>query len=276
MKTSSNYLNCCVCRTNKFSTKYKKIDGFELLLCKACGLIFLDKVSINPETFLKDADQREPEIKAEYWGYPEYFKKYSHLFNHFFEERLLRIKSCSPPKGEWFDVGSGYGLWQTFLKDKEIENSGIEIENNAYNYTRSINLKTELVSFENFKPKKTYSVITMCDVLEHIEDPAMALEKAYKMLEPGGLLYIQVPNVIGFKIPYGDHLGLPHHLWQFSPAPLKKLSEQAGFKLIDYWTGTQGVVRYYENGGPRFYHRALWFLAYQLKIGNRLQVLLQK
>lgn len=276
MKTLSRELSCCVCDTRKHSQFYKKIDEFQLLKCKSCNVVYIDQVSIDPQAFLDDANTSAINGQIEYWGYPEYFIKYSSIFDYFFKERFERISSYSPPDGEWLDIGSGFGLWQTFLNSKKIVNAGIEIENKACGYSQSIGLNIEQVSIEKFQTDKKFAVITICDVLEHVEDPAGILKKCRELLMDNGLLYIQVPNVLGLKIPYGDQLGLPHHLWQFSPEPLAKVGKKSGLEMLNYWTGIQGVIRYYENGGPGFYNKLIWGIGKKLKIGNRLQMIFRK
>lgn len=239
-------------------------------------MVYLRQVSISPMSFLDDAIKTSEDKKTEYWGYPDIFKKYSQVFEFFFKERYQRIVEHNPPSGHWLDIGSGFGLWQSQLKKLGIDSFGIEIEPNACQYSQSIGLNVEQISIEEFNTDLKFAVITICDVLEHVEDPTAILKKCQDLLLDNGLLYIQVPNVLGLKIPFGDQLGLPHHLWQFSPKPLLKLGEKSGFKILNYWTGIQGVIRYYESGGPYFYHKFFWAVAKQWKLGNRLQILMRK
>ena len=275
MSTSSSSLICCICGAEAPSDFFKKIDEFDLLRCKHCRLIRLSKVELSPEGFLADAADQS-ERKVEYWGYPEYFKKHSKIFNHFFNERYEKIKKYSQLEGEWLDIGSGYGLWQKFLDTKNQKSFGIEIEEKSFMFAKQEGINIELISIQKLDTKKKFAAITMCDVLEHVEDPRAVLEKCKELLLPGGLLYLQVPNVIGLKYPFGDTLGLPHHLWQFDPRTLMLLTNKVDLKLVGCWTGIQGVIRYYEKGGPSLIRQGLWKLARLTGRGNRLQVLVRK
>jgi SAM-dependent methyltransferase len=275
MSISSKALTCCICGPGTPVKVFKKIDGFELLKCRKCQLIRLSHVAIPPEDFLGDAAD-DKEGKVEYWGYPEYFKKHAKIFNHFFNERFEKIKNKLYIDGPWLDIGSGYGLWQKFLLSKNQKSIGIEIEKKAFLFAQNDGLEIELVSIQNYKSQQKFAAITMCDVLEHVEDPYAVLNKCKDLLMPGGLLYIQVPNVVGLKYPFGDILGLPHHLWQFDPTTMRLLTNKVGLKTIGSWTGIQGVIRYYEQGGPSLIRRVLWNLARFTGRGNRLQVLVRK
>ncbi len=272
MKTSSESLSCGICYSKKNVHFFRAEKPYTLYRCSECDLVFLKERERAPQTFLQDAEAKD---KTEYWGFPQYFQKYSTIFDFYFEERFQRIKAAVPPEGEWLDIGSGYGLWQSFLKTKSVQCTGIEIEKNAFQFSSNAGHDVSLISIEEFQTDKKFAVITMCDVLEHVEDPAMILRKCKSLLKEGGLLYIQVPNVLGFKIPYGDHLGLPHHLWQFNPKSLGKLSKNSGFKIVDYWTGVQGVIKYHERGSFLLFHKLAWKLAMKMKRGNRLQLLLK-
>lgn len=276
MKTLFKNLSCCICddKTSK-SLFLKKVDGHDLMRCQGCGLTHLDCVEVRAEEFLDDVTQGENQ-DIEYWGYPEYFTKHQEVFNFFFTERYQRIKSNLSVDGDWLDVGSGFGLWQSFLSEKNLPNQGLEIEKNACLHAQQQGLNVHHISIENFASEEKYAVISMCDVLEHVESPQEVLKKCHNFLKPGGLLYLQVPNVMGFKYPYGDSLGLPHHLWQFDHHTLPQLTSKMGFETLNLWTGIQGVIKYYEKGGPSFFRKLLWDMARWSKRGNRLQLLVTK
>ena len=273
MLTSSRMINCSVCEVN--SKLYQYHRDYRLNQCPGCGVIHLDRVYQDATEFLSDV--KNGEEKLEYWGYPEYFKKYKTVFDYFFESRFEKINQGNPVKGPWFDLGAGFGFWMEFLaREKRIKVSGVEIEKNAADFALMNKLEVSCEDFLKFASTEHYSVITMCDVLEHLEYPLVALEKCRNLLLDQGLIYIQVPNVIGLKYPYKDQLGLPHHLWQFDPHSLRFLLEKAGFEVVDYWTGVQGVIGHYERNTAHLPRRLLWKLASFLKRGNRLQMLARK
>lgn len=275
MKTSSSVLSCCHCESSP-SVPYVAEGAYQLLKCGGCGLVHLDRVHADSHDFLADVTAQETPGALEYWGYPEFFLKHQEIFTRFFEERFLRIRAERPPEGKWLDVGSGYGLWQNYLSQKDIPNFGIEIEAEAFTHARGMGVNLSHTSIENFMTTERYAVITMCDVLEHVPDPNLVLRKCYELLLPGGFLYIQVPDVMGLRYPYKDSLGLPHHLWQFNSHVLTGLCQKNHFTVQMHWTGVQGVIRHYENGGPTFLTKTLWTLARATRRGNRLQLLVKK
>jgi hypothetical protein len=67
----------------------------------------------------------------------------------------------------------------------------------------------------------------MIHALEHMPAPLAALRDAAHLLEPGGKLFIEIPNVV--TSPF-DVL-IPDHLLHFSPAHLKYLAGRAGLDV---------------------------------------------
>jgi SAM-dependent methyltransferase len=84
-------------------------------------------------------------------------------------------------------------------------------------------------------PRETFDVITCFDVLEHLFEPRQVMEKVSKWLKPGGIFFVQVPNIDSAEArvfgTYWHGLELPRHLFHYSPESLKFLARSAG--LID-------------------------------------------
>ncbi len=81
---------------------------------------------------------------------------------------------------------------------------------------------------------KTFDVITMFDVLEHIEDDAAALQALFLRLNKGGHMLITVPAMPWMWSQHDvDH----HHFRRYSKAGLEKQLNEAGFAitLLNYF-----------------------------------------
>lgn len=267
---------CCLCKGTYNSTLYEEVDQYALKKCHCSGLIFLDKYPSHLENFIEDASQ-EQSATVEFWSVPNLYAKHHKIFDHFFQERLESVTQNGHKLGDVLDIGIGYGFWANYIKDISNSIEGIDIASEAVNYSKSnYKLNANLISFEQYESEKIFDTIFMVDVLEHFPEPIEMLEKAYSMLSKNGKLYIQVPNVIGFKIPYKHGYGLPYHLWQYELNTLKPILAKAGFKVDSYTTGVQGVIGHYEKGGPTLLTKLMWNIAREFKIGNRLQLVASK
>ena len=263
---------CCTCSDgNDFF--YKKIDEHVLHKCKTCSIVFLKDITKKDTDFIPNAIDEN----IEYWSTPHLFQKYKELFESFFQIRINRIKKYAP-SGLLLDIGSGYGFWQKYVNQNGFVSYGIEPDRSCFDYaTNELTLENFFQTrFEDFEQKDLYDVITLVDVLEHFDSPYLTLRKVHKLLYSKGIIFIQVPDVLGFKIPLMHNLGLPFHLWQFNKKSMTNLLNKSGFELLEYWTGVQGVVGKYESGGPSLIDKAKWSIARKIKRGNRLQIIARK
>lgn len=88
---------------------------------------------------------------------------------------------------------------------------------------------------------RQFDVITMWDVIEHVDDPAAELAKAYKMLKPGGVIAVHTMDIdslaarlMGERWPWLMDM----HIHYFSQTTLKQMLRRQDFELL--WSGPQG------------------------------------
>lgn len=74
--------------------------------------------------------------------------------------------------------------------------------------------------------KIKFDAIIFSHVLENTIDPAMVIKYAQKCLNPGGLVYIQTPNLL-----VNDQMN-PYHPYIFSNNPLKLIAQKAELKYV--------------------------------------------
>jgi SAM-dependent methyltransferase len=78
----------------------------------------------------------------------------------------------------------------------------------------------------------------MLDVLEHLPDPAAALEHARSLLNPGGRLLITVPAL---NVLWTTHDDVNHHYIRYDRRSFRLLARNAGVELLSlryffHWT----------------------------------------
>lgn len=93
------------------------------------------------------------------------------------------------------------------------------------------------------KHDNTYDVIISTQVLEHVENPQKVIDEFYRILKPGGKLFLTAPQ------GWGIH-GAPYHFFNFTNFGLEFLFKQSGF-----------TINFIKSRGGIF-----WYLGHRIKI----------
>ena len=135
------------------------------------------------------------------------------------------------------EIGAGSGnfsqmLLETPLKElKSFEPSGQMFPILAQNFERFAHAKCTNDFYGNCAQDHQEYFDTVCyiNVLEHIEHDLEELKIAYSTLKKGGRLVIFVPALMSLMSDFDRSIG---HFRRYHKAPLQKLIEDAGFKVI--------------------------------------------
>jgi SAM-dependent methyltransferase len=85
--------------------------------------------------------------------------------------------------------------------------------------------------FETFDPRRTFDAIEMGFVLEHVEDPGLVLQRFRQFLDPGGTMFIGVPNGRSLHRLLGHAAGLLDDVYKLSAADFQ-LGHRRYFDLV--------------------------------------------
>lgn len=100
------------------------------------------------------------------------------------------------------DCGCGRGIMLAFLRKHDWSCVGTEFSEESSRYARTLGLDVVIPS-GNKDPiefvQGTFGVIMAWHVLEHLNQPVRALQQFNELLEPGGLLVLEVPGFSSFQ-----------------------------------------------------------------------------
>lgn len=128
----------------------------------------------------------------------------------------------------------GTGAAQFLMKvgnDSSWEMEGIELGKESFDYSKSLGLVVENVGIEDFKPKHNFDLIASFHVMEHVRSPKDFLKRCSELLNPGGWLYLEVPNLDRPGGVYETFLQFPH-LYSFNHITVRNYIESAGYNPI--------------------------------------------
>ena len=141
------------------------------------------------------------------------------------QNKLNLITTLKKDANSILDIGAGTGDFLKYIQSENKSVFGIEPNKKARELAsnKGINLEE---SIEDFKGK-TFDVITMWHVLEHVPNLEETIQKIESLLNPNGILIIAVPNYNSFDAAYYKNywaaFDAPRHLWHFSRNTMKKI-----------------------------------------------------
>lgn len=232
---------CPVCGTKDskylFSTKDYTFactnDVFEVRKCRKCDCGYL-----SPRPSKDTINVYYP--KEFYWSWEGESKTID--WERILEKRKVQLEEKAKwlddlKPGRLFDVGAQKGEFLWYMSHKGWDAEGIELDSSIPN---PAGMKIAYGDFLSMDIEEgVYDVVTFWAVLEHVYEPALFLEKAARLLRPGGRLVGIVTNInsIQSRVYIADDY--PRHLTIFSKKSLKKLAAQSGLSLDDTHTGQE-------------------------------------
>jgi len=233
-KWTPEHVDCTICAGQTFTPIFHQDVhglGLRLVACNTCGLIFF-----NPRPTLAD--------------YERFYDQHYHrmypsrlVFNQTELGSKIATSSARMRFGwyeKWlkhssrlFEIGPGEGSFlaevRANLPDCSI--SGIDASPQEVNVCKQRGLNVSQGFLEGVPTSPQFSAIVAFHVLEHVLWPLDFLSEAHKRLESGGVLILEVPNIVGDWHGLGMlHVAHPHH---FSPATLSFAVQKSGFEILE-------------------------------------------
>jgi protein O-GlcNAc transferase len=154
--------------------------------------------------------------------------------------RMVARAARYVPDGAWLDVGFGNGSLVFTADEFGYEAVGIDLRGANVEAMKQLGYEAYETSLEKLDQPGRFSVISMADVLEHMPFPKAGLQDARRLLRPGGLLFLSMPNLDGPLWRFMDaadanpYWGELEHYHNFGRKRLTALLAEHGFKLLAY------------------------------------------
>lgn len=207
--------------------------GLQIAECQSCKLQALSPRPDQTELYTKDYYQG----KAEYSYIDE--RKAKPFFRYVWKARLKNIKRFVK-SGHFLDIGSSFGGFLEVAKEEGFNIQGVEISEYAAKYANANQIPTFHGNLFDAKfPTSSFDVITLVEVIEHIENPNLFFQELTRILKPGGLLLLQTANFKGWQAKNEAshyHYYMPGHVFYYSDTLLKKILTGFGFgSFVSYF-----------------------------------------
>ncbi len=152
------------------------------------------------------------------------------------KKKKLIKKLTGLEKGTVLDIGSGTGYFAGTMKKAGWNAKGIEINAKARQFSIA-HFGLDIISPENISNLESgsFDCITLWHVLEHFHHPFNYFSEIRRLLKPGGVCAIALPNCSSYDAEHYKEFwaawDVPRHLWHFKPATFRIFSEKTQFFL---------------------------------------------
>jgi SAM-dependent methyltransferase len=252
--TQFEVTTCPMCRSDAGTLLFAGRDllhggsaQFQLVTCQVCGHIYQ-----NPRPTVASIGRYYPE---DYIPFQRAIEDEPHLWRRL-DRRYGRYRRCvavhqaAGGVGRLLDVGCATGIFLDGMRQFGWQVQGVEPTWSAVEYARRrFDLDVFHGRLEEARfPAQRFDAITLWDVLEHVHEPRPLLAEIVRLLRPGGLLVISLPNPDSLEArllgPYWLGWDLPRHLNLFRPALLNRHFRQVGLRVerIRSFTAGYGVL----------------------------------
>ncbi|MFA5890215.1 MAG: class I SAM-dependent methyltransferase [Actinomycetota bacterium] len=247
---------CPICRESSVDLKATP-KPYTFYRCRACGVYFADP---RP----KPEQTGELHTDAYYAGGARPDEDvHEAASNEVAAYRSRELLELLGRPGRLLDVGCGTGFFLAAARDVGWQVQGVEPSAAAANHASAV---FGVPVWEGFLeeaqfPDGSFDVITLIHVLEHLPDPRSLIKESRRLLAPGGILRIAVPNARGLlyaaynivhrlrgrygRTKFSCSLFPPFHVFAWDAGSLRTLLEMEGFAIQRMFTVGKGDARYY-------------------------------
>jgi SAM-dependent methyltransferase len=225
-------------------------ESFSYVRCRNCGL-----VQMNPQPKAAEVRERYGNVHGDDYLAYETANEAAFLALQLktledAEIRLIEERFFPAGRRRFLDVGCATGALLEKIRERGWEVSGVEISAQMAEYgrkNRGLPIST-LPLEENGFAKNSFDMIHASHLIEHLNNPAVFVREAYRILSSGGLFLVTTPNIAGMqaKLLGGRwRSAIYDHLYLFSVKTLAALLRREGFVIeqVVTWGGlAQGLA----------------------------------
>ena len=260
--------DCPLCASTDYLPIHRERGAIGIVKCRRCGLVYTNPMVKEPE--------------KNYWGDPaKYYEEANLIFKSLARHHRdpnyladLKIIEKFKPRGNFLDIGTNMGFFLRHAKGKQWNVVGIEPSPSLSEMARryfGLNVKTAYLENAGFEDS-FFDIVTMTDVFEHMPKPKGMLSQIKRVLKPGGILFIKVPNgnynllklrVAGAtgNLKNYDIFDSYEHVSHYTHKTLKNMLEASGFKVKKIFIGRpiQTPV-WHKHVGHYYQYPSPWYL----------------
>ena len=178
-------IECLVCSNAKNLIKFVW-SNYEIYNCQHCKLYFCPEL-VEIEGNSSPVDGIGIKMME------DSFFKTKKIASLYVKKRIVEYEKILERKCQSIlDIGCGPGVFYKPYKDLSISWKGVEVSPFWIEFGKKNKIPILEKSLKEIKER--FDIITAHQVLEHVENPMQFMNQILKILKPGGILHLEIPN----------------------------------------------------------------------------------
>lgn len=220
-------MECTLCKSKKIKLRYPYVrdnKDISVLECENCGLVFLSSFDHVSNKFYEDSGMLNGNVNLKVYrqqSFKDDIRRANDLRDKFVGKKVL-------------DFGCGGGGFLHLIKDVALVSEGLELDRDI---NRILNEEGICCYSDVSQINSKFDVITLFHVIEHLVNPTEVLQKLKLLLNPGGIILIEVPNADDALLTlynnkaFADFTYWSCHVYLYNSYTLQRLVESTGFNV---------------------------------------------
>jgi 2-polyprenyl-3-methyl-5-hydroxy-6-metoxy-1,4-benzoquinol methylase len=195
--------------------------------CNVCGVV------LSPSIWQIQANEQ---LEEEWFG--ENYQPETSFWVALFEtwnnrKTLNRLQQANPPGRRLLEIGVGSGSFLNAARKQGFEVMGCDLSAPiCARVSRRFGIVMHGEPLSTLKSENQFDVIVMNHVLEHVHQPIGFMEDVRRLLSPGGVIHVAVPNIACWEAALSGWTSYePYHLTYFDPQTLSRTILAGGLAI---------------------------------------------
>jgi len=138
--------------------------------------------------------------------------------------------------GRLLDMGCGLGGFLKAATEQGWEAEGVEIVPEIAAYAAKSFPVHPMSLTEAPLEDGRFDVVRLNNVIEHLPSPSEVIATCFRVLRPGGLLFVSTPNFDSLSVAacgaQWRYIAGADHIYLFGPRTLRRILEDGGFRIV--------------------------------------------
>ncbi len=242
--TREAFLEACPVCDSKASSPVITFDALSFVRCGGCGLVYKNE----SEPVVSDS------YEEDYFrlGRAKYLKRWEHRVRKC-SRQLIDCLQLNPSAQVVCDIGCSAGYVLEAAKRLGMREIGVDFSHFTVKLCRERGYHAEQGSLESLPlADASVDIVTLKHTLEHVSNPLRALREVRRVLRPGGVALVVVPDTAYWKIVLTpktakafrpEKRGWQHHVY-FYEQNLIDAAKRSGLEVVRRGKAIERVNRH--------------------------------